>query len=298
MTTRARNSRSPCSRRCGRGLPLAGSSSRSRRTRCWGHTLGELHRYTNRRGDHAAPRRLSRGGRHLALPGRPDPVHGPDDKHWAGLVRLLGSPPELSDPAWADPAERRQRAEEIMALVGPAILAMSREDFVARGQELSVPCALVNTIGQFTQDPQPRSRGFFVRAPVAALGEFDVPGQPFVSGQPLLAQYRRPAPRLGEHDPAAIAREWRVGATAGTDRRPPAVRDQGDFLRHGHRGRAVRHGPGRAGGRRHQDRVPHRARHHAPAAPGRVGDARAVRRGNVLRHSPTSTGRSGAWRWT
>ena len=96
---------------------------------------------------------------------------------------------------------------------------MGREDFVARGQQLSVPCALVNTVGQFTQDAQPRSRGFFVRAPLAALGEFDVPGQPFVSGQPLLAQYRRPAPRLGEHDPAAIAGEWRSAPRPRTD--PP-----------------------------------------------------------------------------
>ena len=141
------------------------------------------------------------------------------DKHWAGLVRLLGSPPELSDPSFVSPADRRQRAGEIMAVVGPAILAMGREDFVARAQELSVPCALVNTVGQFTQDPHPRSRGFFVRQPVAGLGEFDVPGQPFVSGQPLLAQYRRPAPRLGEDDPAAIAREWR---SAGRSEPPSA----------------------------------------------------------------------------
>ena len=61
-----------------------------------------------------------------------------------------------------------------MAFVAPAILAMDREDFVGRGQQLSVPCALVNTVGQFTQDPQPRSRGFFVRKPLAGLGEFDL----------------------------------------------------------------------------------------------------------------------------
>ena len=91
---------------------------------------------------------------------------------------------------------------------------MGREEFVGRGQQLSVPCSLVNTVGQFAQDPQLRSRGFFVRQPLAGLGEFDVPGQPFLSEQPLLAQYRRPAPRLGEHDPAAIAREWRSAERA------------------------------------------------------------------------------------
>ncbi len=184
-----------------------------------GSYLGELHRYTN--AAEITRRRDDYPGVGGVWPCRDGLIQfmALTDKHWAGFVRLLGSPPELSDPAWADTAERREHAEEIMALVAPAIRAMSREDFVARGQELSVPCALVNTIGQFTQDPQPRSRGFFVRAPLAALGEFDVPGQPFVSGPPLLAQYRRPAPRLGEHDPAAIAGEWRSAPRPRTD--PP-----------------------------------------------------------------------------
>ena len=174
-----------------------------------GSSLYELHRYTNfqdimRRRD----RITGVGGMWPCRDGLVE-FAASTEKHWAGFVRLLGSPPELSDPALADPAVRQQRAEEIMAVVGPAILAMSREEFVGRGQELSVPCSLVNTVGQFAEDPQLRSRGFFVRQPLAGLGEFDVPGKPFGSGQPLLAQYRRPAPRLGEHDPAAIAREWR-----------------------------------------------------------------------------------------
>jgi crotonobetainyl-CoA:carnitine CoA-transferase CaiB-like acyl-CoA transferase len=174
-----------------------------------GSSLYELHRYTNfqdimRRRD----RITGVGGMWPCRDGLVE-FAASTEKHWAGFVRLLGSPPELSDPALADPAVRQQRAEEIMAVVGPAILAMSREEFVGRGQELSVPCSLVNTVGQFAEDPQLRSRGFLVRQPLAGLGEFDVPGKPFGSGQPLLAQYRRPAPRLGEHDPAAIAREWR-----------------------------------------------------------------------------------------
>ena len=174
-----------------------------------GSYMFELHRYTNLQ--EIMRRRAEYPGVGGMWPCRDGLVElaVATPKHWAGLVQLLGSPPELSDPALADPSVRQERTEELRAVIGPAIAAMDREDFVARAQELSVPCALVNTVGQFTQDPQPRSRGFFVRAPLAALGEFDVPGQPFVSGQPLLAQYRRPAPRLGEDDPAVIAGEWR-----------------------------------------------------------------------------------------
>ena len=180
-----------------------------------GSSLVDLHRYTNFQD--IMRRRDTYPGVGGMWPCRDGLIEftASTEKHWAGLVRLLGSPPELSDPSLADLAVRQERAGEIMAVVGPAIAAMSREDFVARGQQLSIPCALVNTVGQFTRDPQPRSRGFYVRQPLAGLGEFEVPGKPFLSGQPLLAQYRRPAPRLGEHDPAAIAREWRSA------RRPP-----------------------------------------------------------------------------
>jgi crotonobetainyl-CoA:carnitine CoA-transferase CaiB-like acyl-CoA transferase len=170
----------------------------------------DLHRYTNfsdilrRRADHPGI-----GGMWPCADGMVElAVITP--KHWAGLVELLGSPPELSDPALIDPSVRQERTDELRAVIGPAIAAMGREDMVSRAQQLSVPCSLVNTVGQFAGDPQPRSRNFFVRTPLAALGDFEVPGRPFLSGQPLLAQYRRPAPRLGEHDPAAIAREWQA----------------------------------------------------------------------------------------
>jgi crotonobetainyl-CoA:carnitine CoA-transferase CaiB-like acyl-CoA transferase len=177
-----------------------------------GSYLFELHRYTNFQ--EVTPRREGHPGVGGIWPCRDGLVEFAvtTDKHWAGFLQLLGNPPELSDPTFADPSARMQHPEEIVAVIGPIIAAMSREDFVGRGQELSVPCSLVNTVGQFTQDKQPRSRGFFVRQPLAGLGEVDMPGQPFLSTQPLLAQYRRPAPRLGEHDPAAIAAEWRAAA--------------------------------------------------------------------------------------
>jgi crotonobetainyl-CoA:carnitine CoA-transferase CaiB-like acyl-CoA transferase len=136
------------------------------------------------------------------------------DKHWLALVELLGNPAELSDPTWAHPGVRHPHDEQIVEVMRPLIAAMSREDFVARGQQLGLPCALVNTVGQFVADPQPRSRGYFVRGQLAQLGEHELPGQPFRSTQQLLAQYRRPSPRLGEEEAGEVAREWRKPAAA------------------------------------------------------------------------------------
>jgi crotonobetainyl-CoA:carnitine CoA-transferase CaiB-like acyl-CoA transferase len=137
------------------------------------------------------------------------------DKHWFGLMELLGHPAELSDPSWAHPGVRHAYEEKIIEVMRPLIAAMSREDFFVRGQEFGLPCTLVNTVGQFVEDQQPRSRGFFVQRPLAALGDFELPGEPFRStAVPVLAQYRRPAPRLGEEDAAAVAAGWREPAAA------------------------------------------------------------------------------------
>jgi crotonobetainyl-CoA:carnitine CoA-transferase CaiB-like acyl-CoA transferase len=134
------------------------------------------------------------------------------DKHWYALMELLGHPAELSDPSWAHPNVRHPYEEKIIEVMRPLIAAMSREDFFVRGQQLGLPCTLVNTVGQFADDQQPRSRGFFVRRPLGGLGEFELPGEPFRCTERVLAQYRRPAPRLGEDAAAEVAREWRSPA--------------------------------------------------------------------------------------
>jgi crotonobetainyl-CoA:carnitine CoA-transferase CaiB-like acyl-CoA transferase len=131
------------------------------------------------------------------------------DKHWFALLELLGRPAELSDPSWAHPNVRHPYEDKIIEVMRPLIAAMSKEDFFVRGQQLGLPCTVVNTAGDFVDDPQPRSRGFFVRRELGGLGEFDLPGEPFRCTERVLDQYRRPAPRLGETDPAEIARQWR-----------------------------------------------------------------------------------------
>jgi len=131
------------------------------------------------------------------------------DKHWFALMELVGHPAELSDPTWGHPGKRHPYEDKIMEVMRPLVAAMSREDFVVRGQQLGLPCTVVNTVGDFVEDIQPRTRGFFVREPLAGLGEFDLPGEPFRCTERVLAQYRRPAPRLGETDAAQIARQWR-----------------------------------------------------------------------------------------
>ncbi|MGH3188183.1 MAG: CoA transferase, partial [Streptosporangiaceae bacterium] len=137
------------------------------------------------------------------------------DKHWFALIELLGHPAELADPSWAHPVVRHPYEDKIIEVMRPLIAAMSREDFFVRGQQLGLPCTVINTVGDFVDDQQPRSRGFFVRTELAGLGEFDLPGEPFRCTERVLDQYRRPAPALGEAEIAEIARSWQ-------DPAPPA----------------------------------------------------------------------------
>ena len=137
------------------------------------------------------------------------------DKHWFALMELLGQPAELADPSWAHPVVRHPYEDKIIEVMRPLIGAMNREEFFARGQQLGLPCTVVNTVGDFVDDQQPRSRGFFVRRELAGLGEFELPGEPFRCTERVLDQYRRPAPRLGETEAAEVARQWR-------DPAPPA----------------------------------------------------------------------------
>lgn len=134
------------------------------------------------------------------------------DKHWFALMELLGHPAELSDPSWAHPVVRHPYEDKIIEVMRPLIAAMSREDFFVRGQQLGLPCTVINTVGDFVDDQQPRSRGFFVRRELAGVGEVDLPGEPFRCTERVLDQYRRPAPRLGESSLSEVADQWREPA--------------------------------------------------------------------------------------
>jgi crotonobetainyl-CoA:carnitine CoA-transferase CaiB-like acyl-CoA transferase len=131
------------------------------------------------------------------------------DKQWAGLVELLGAPAELTDPSWSSPLGRQENAQEIRSVLEPAIASISREAFVERGQALGVPCGLVNTVGQFTEDAHIDSRGFMVREEVGLGKATKVPGLPFQSNERLLHQYRIPAPFKVTTTVASVVSAWK-----------------------------------------------------------------------------------------
>jgi crotonobetainyl-CoA:carnitine CoA-transferase CaiB-like acyl-CoA transferase len=122
-----------------------------------------------------------------------------DPKHWLGFVDLLGSPPELTDPALADLRVRRQHIEEVRRVTAAILADRKKEELVERGQALGVPCAAVNRPREFVFDPQTEARHFFAANTHPYLGRYQAPGAFFRSDSPV-AVPRRPAPLLGEHN--------------------------------------------------------------------------------------------------
>jgi len=121
------------------------------------------------------------------------------ERHWTGFVQMLDHPAQLAAPNLAQRLVRLERADALRRDIAVLVADRSRYELVANGQAAGVPCGLLNTVAQFTSDEQVLARELLVSRPHATLPEVRMPGQPFASSRPLTA-FRRPAPRLGEHD--------------------------------------------------------------------------------------------------
>jgi crotonobetainyl-CoA:carnitine CoA-transferase CaiB-like acyl-CoA transferase len=120
--------------------------------------------------------------------------------HWDGFLTMLGRPEALADPALRDRAVRAQRADELRPVIAELLRDRDLEELVDLAQQCRVPCAPQYTVYQLTRDRQLASRRFWVVQDGPGTGPFRVPGIPLRSTTTLLAQHRRPAPRLGEHN--------------------------------------------------------------------------------------------------
>ncbi|MCS7001967.1 MAG: CoA transferase [Dehalococcoidia bacterium] len=114
--------------------------------------------------------------------------------------------PALNDPKFATNVSRYRHREEFDAIFLPWLRAHRASDAFRILQERArMPVAKVMTLPELFEDEQYQARGFFVTIDHPVAGALRYPGPPFVmSATP--AQYRRPAPRLGEDTERVLAR--------------------------------------------------------------------------------------------
>ncbi|WP_312995666.1 CoA transferase [Achromobacter animicus] len=91
-----------------------------------------------------------------------------EDRQWAALVQLLGSPDWAADPGLRDPLERSRRGDEINAHVREWMARHPVDDIVRRAQELGVPAAKYRLPAEVVSGEQEAARGLFAPAELAS----------------------------------------------------------------------------------------------------------------------------------
>lgn len=138
--------------------------------------------------------------------------------HWEAFVKTMGSPPELTDPMWAERAMRTQLHDVLGEKVAELLRERHRDELVAEGQAHGMPCSAANTPEQFVADQRADERRPLGTLRHPTLGSCDVPGPPLrVAGRFHQRDLVTPARGADTEDvlcdelghPAAEVRQWR-----------------------------------------------------------------------------------------
>jgi crotonobetainyl-CoA:carnitine CoA-transferase CaiB-like acyl-CoA transferase len=129
-------------------------------------------------------------------------VHPP---HWDKFVAWLdeeGIDSVIKAPGWRDQGYRVEHPEPIVETMKLLASRLTRDEAFHKGQSYRVMALPVNTVADLVADEQLASRDFFVEYEQPALGRNlkDAGFVPKLSATPMA--FRRPAPRLGEHNDA------------------------------------------------------------------------------------------------
>ena len=98
---------------------------------------------------------------------------------WRALTELLGLPELFQDPRFVGSVERVAHADELDALIGPAFMTRTAQEWFIEGQAKRIPMALVPTMGELFESEQMRALDAFRSVEHPDLGSFEVPGPPY-----------------------------------------------------------------------------------------------------------------------
>ncbi len=102
-----------------------------------------------------------------------------EDRQWAALVHLLGSPEWALDEAFKDPLERSRRGAEINRHIRAWMVRQQSLEVVRRAQELGVPVAKYRTPAEVIAGSHERARGLFGRVELESGEQAELLTAPF-----------------------------------------------------------------------------------------------------------------------
>ncbi|MDO8673460.1 MAG: CoA transferase [Dehalococcoidia bacterium] len=117
------------------------------------------------------------------------------------VLKMLGNPEELGDPAMALPAG--QMDDDLRGIFDayfiPWCLERTKQEIFLKAQAVGLPAGPINTMEDIAKDAHFEAREFFVDVEHPVMGELKMPAAPFrMTASPW--KVRRPAPLLGQHN--------------------------------------------------------------------------------------------------
>ncbi len=121
-----------------------------------------------------------------------------NDKQWRAFFGLIGRPELLSDTRFATHEARSRDFEDAYALIAAEMRKRSTADWIAALEGADIPVQRMNSLADIVEDPHLDAIGYFrqVEHPTEGrIRSMAVPSE-WSESPP---EYRRHAPRLGEH---------------------------------------------------------------------------------------------------
>jgi crotonobetainyl-CoA:carnitine CoA-transferase CaiB-like acyl-CoA transferase len=123
---------------------------------------------------------------------------------WREFAQNWMTDKSLADPEWENSKYRDSHAAKVSKAFADFIGQFTGEEFANEAQRRHLAAAPLNTIGQFVQCEQIRSRQWLQEIEHPVIGRYTAPGFPMrLSATPM--QVRRPAPLLDQHRQEILA---------------------------------------------------------------------------------------------
>jgi crotonobetainyl-CoA:carnitine CoA-transferase CaiB-like acyl-CoA transferase len=120
------------------------------------------------------------------------------DRHWPGLCRSLGLEHLIDDPRFDSMEKRRERSEELVAILDEAFLVRTKDEWVKVFPDYELVFGAVQNYTELAHDPQMIANDYITTIDHPAMAPMKVAGIP-VKLYDTHGKIQDPAPELGQH---------------------------------------------------------------------------------------------------
>jgi crotonobetainyl-CoA:carnitine CoA-transferase CaiB-like acyl-CoA transferase len=121
-----------------------------------------------------------------------------NDKQWKAFFGLIGRNDKLADPIFAKPEERSRNYGIVYGFVADEMLKRTTAQWIEALERADIPVQRMNSLADIVADPHLAAIGYFRAIDHPSEGRINSMAVPSEWSESP-PQYRRHAPRLGEH---------------------------------------------------------------------------------------------------